>query len=292
MDEIVQREIALACIALLRKNAIAYKLIDNTVNTRSYSCPLPSSNNDEATEPKTKKEAITWLLNIANAPDIAFNQITDALWIVYQRSRPASQTRQWVVRLLLDLAKGEEVAPDDAITAAGTVCALDLRDSEEQQEAVKILQALANRRDILFRDTVEAAHALYVYSPKGSRARELGAEMLLIQARWPDITSAQALEAALALAYVRGRGTLAKDWNRAIQVLIELAQQPGLSFEDAAILNNDGTSIYSNKKLIKQQLEAKKQMWETVSQRLDLTAEQRAETEQQVENYISHLRYV
>jgi hypothetical protein len=292
MDEIVQHKIALACIALLRKNAIAYKQASDDDSIKGSSCSLPSSKNNDVTEPKTKKEAITWLLNVANEPDITFDQVTDALWIVYQRSRPASQTRQWVVHLLLDLAKQEDVAPDDATTAVRTVCALDLQDSEEQQEAVRILLALANRRDILFRDTVEAAHALYIDNPKGSQARELGAEMLLTQARWSDVTAAQALEAALALAYVRGHGTLAKDWNRAIQVLIELAQQPDLSFEDAIVLDNQGTSVHSNKKLLKQQLEAKKQMWETVGKRSDLTPEQQAEVEQQVKNYISHLSYV
>jgi hypothetical protein len=291
MDEIVQHEITLACITLLHKNAIAYKQTTNVI-TQGASCSLSSNTSDDVTEPKTKKEAITRLLNVANEPDITFNQVNDALWIVYQKSRPDSQTRQWVVRLLLDLAKREDVAPDDATTAARTICALDLPDSEEQQEAIRILLTLANRRDILFGDTVEAAHALYVNNPRGSRARELGAEMLLTQARWPDITAAQAQEAALALAYVRGHGTLAKDWNRAIQVLIELAQRPDLSFEDAVILNNQEASVSSNKKLLKQQLEAKKQMWEAVRQRPDLTPEQQAEAEQQVKNYISCLNYI
>ena len=292
MDEIVQHEITLACIALLRKNAIAYKLASDAESTQGPSCSLPSSKNNDVSEPKTKKEAIIWLLNVANEPDITFNQVTDALWIIYQRSRPASQTRQWVVHLLLDLAKQEDVAPDDAIAAASTICALDLQDSEEQQEAIRILLALANRRDILFRDTVEAAHALYVNSPKGSRARELGAEMLLTQARWSDTTPVQAQEAAQALAFARYRGgMLVKDRNRAIQVLIELTQRPDLSFEDAGIIDDQGMSIYSDKKLIKQQLEAKKRMWEVVEQRSDLTPEQHAYVEQQIKEYISRLKY-
>lgn len=292
MDETIQHKISQACIAVLRKNATAYQLTSNTENTQDSSCPLPSNKNNKVTEPKTKKEAITWLLNLTSEPDTTFDQITDALWIIYLRSRSASQTRQWIVHLLLDLAKQEDVAPDDATTAARTICALDLPDAEEQQEAIRILLTLANRRDILFGDTVEAAHALYVNNPRGSRARELGAEMLLTQARWPDITAAQAQEAALALAYARGYGTLAKDWNRAIQVLIELAQRPDPSFEDAVILNNQEASVSSNKKLLKQQLEAKKQMWEAVGQRPDLTPEQQAEAEQQVKNYISRLNYI
>src|SRR5262249_3911460 len=157
---------------------------------------------------------------------------------------------------------------------------LEPQGSQEQQEAVQILLDLAKRRDIFFGDAVEAAYQLYIQSPKGSQARELGAEMLLAQARWPDVTVAQAQEAALALAFARGRGMLSKDWNRAIEVLIELAQRPGLSFEDAVVLDERRCSVDSNKALVKQQLAAKKQMWEAVALRSDLTPAQRLEVEQ------------
>jgi hypothetical protein len=284
MDENVQDEITQACIALLRKNAAARQQANAPI-MGGYGCPLPSRNDSNSSEPKTKKEAIAWLLKVADESDVSFNQVIDALLLIYMRSRPPSQTRQWIVQLLLDLAKREDIAVSDAINAAGTICGLDLQDSQEQQEAVQILLALAKRRDIYFGDAVEAAYQLYIPSPKGSRARELGAEMLLAQARWPDITVAQAQEAAQALAFARGRGMVAKDWNRAIQALIELAQRPGLSFEDAVIIDDQRVSIHSNKALLKQQRAAKKRMWEAVALRDDLTPEQRAEVAEAIQVY-------
>lgn len=285
MDENVQQEITLACIALLHKNAVAYQQVNHDSVTGGSCCPFPSRKGSGLSEPQTKKEAIAWLLKVASEPNITFDQVIDALWIVYKRSRPSSQTRQWVVQLLRDLARREDIAATDAINAAGTLCALDLPGSPEQQEAVRILLALAKRRDIFFGDTVEAALTLCIQSPKGSQARERGVEMLLAQARWPDITVAQAQEAAQALAFARGRGMLSKDWNRAIQTLIELAQRPDLSFEDAMVLDDQRISVYSNKALVKQQLAAKKQMWEAVAQRPDLTLAQHSEVAQAIKDY-------
>jgi hypothetical protein len=289
MDENVQHEITLACIALLHKNAVAYQQANASSSTGGYCCPVPSRKGSVLPEPKTKKEAIAWLLKVASEPDTTFDQVIDALWIVYKRSRPSSQTRQWVVHLLLDLARREESAANDAIRAAGPLCTFDLQGSQEQQEAVRILLALAKRRDIFFGDTVEAAHTLYIQSPKGSQARELGVEMLLAQAHWPDTTVAQAQEAAQALAFARGPGMLSKDWNRAIQALIELAQRPDLSFEDAVVLDDQRSSVDSTKALVKQQLAAKKQMWEAVAQRPDLTLAQRPEVAQAIKDYTEAL---
>lgn len=283
MNEDVQHEVTRACIALLHKHA-------KTLGTVGYSCTLPSRKESALIEPKTKRDAISWLLKRADEPDMTFDQVIDALWIIYKRSRPSSQTRHWIVQLLLDLAKREDIVVRDAINAAGTICALAPQDSQEQQQAVQILLALARRRDISFSDTVEAAYQLYIQSPKGSLARELGAEMLLAQAHWPDITVAQAQEAAQALAFARGRGMLSKDWNRAIHVLIELTQRPDLSFEDAVILDDQRISVDSNKALVKQQQAAKMQMWKAVSLRSDLTPTQHLEVAQAIQDYTQILK--
>ena len=285
MNENVQHEIMRACLVLLHNNAIVYQQANAGNLTGGASCPLPSREGRVLREPKTKKEALAWLLKVASEPENTFDQVLDALWIVYKRSRSSSQTREWVVQFLLDIARREDITANDAIQAAGTLCALDIQDSQQLQEAVEVLLALANRRDIFFGDTVEAAHTLYVQSPIGSPARERGAEMLLTQAHWPDITVAQAQEAAQALAYARGKGMRSKDWNRAIQVLIELAQRPDLSFEDVLVLDDKRMCVHSNKALVKQQLTAKKQMWKTMAQRSDLTPTQYLEVSQALQDY-------
>jgi len=277
MDENVQQEVMQACLALLHRvsqQADARGLTGDALPTVQVS-PRPT----------TKKAALAWLCKSVSEPESTFDQALDALWIVYKRSRPSSQTRAWVVQFLLDLAKREALAVPEAIQIAGTVCAFGLQDSPQQQEAVAILLALAQRRDLFFGDTVEAAHTLYVQSPKGSLARAQGAEMLLAQARWPDITVAQAQEAAQALAFARGRGMQSKAWNLAISVLIELARRPDLSFEEAKILDDQRISVSSTKALVKHQLAAKKQMWESVAQRSDLTSAQRAEVVQALQEY-------
>lgn len=285
MDENIQHEITVACTALLNKRSVAYQQANAAAITGGYCCPVPSRKGNVSDEPKTKKEAIAWLLKITSAADVTCNQMLDALWIVSKRSRPSSQTRQWVAQLLLDLAKQEDITANDAINVAGTICALGPQGSPEQQEAIQILLALANRRDIFFGATVEAAHTLYTQNPKGSQARDLGAEMLLTQARWPDITIAQAQEAALALAYVRDHGMQSRDWDQAIQVLIELAQRPDISFEDAVILDEQRSCVHANKALVRQQCRAKKQMWEGLAQRSDLTPTQRLEVVQAINDY-------
>src|ERR1700676_624032 len=92
MDENVQHQITLACIALLQKNAVESHGARKRTGRRS---------------PTTKKESIEVLLKAASEPDIAFEDVTDALWIIFKRSRPASQSREWVTQLLLDLGQQE-----------------------------------------------------------------------------------------------------------------------------------------------------------------------------------------
>src|SRR5438552_14240380 len=84
MDENVQQKITLACIALLQKNAAD--------SQQARQCPGRRS-------PTTKKEAIVLLLKAGSEPDITLANVTDALWIIFKRSKPASQTRQWVTQL-------------------------------------------------------------------------------------------------------------------------------------------------------------------------------------------------
>ena len=55
MDENVQHEITLACVALLQKNAANYQ--------KARKCSV-------LREPKTKREAIALLLKAASEPDI------------------------------------------------------------------------------------------------------------------------------------------------------------------------------------------------------------------------------
>ena len=143
--------------------------------------------------------------------------------------------------------------------------------------------ALAKRRDIPFGETVEAAHSLYVQSPHGSQERQQAIEMLLAQTHWPDITVAQAQEAVLALCYASAYRS--KERKQAIQALIEVIRRPGLSFEDAVVLDDERAIIDSTRALHQQQWAAKKQMWETIAQRTDLTSEQRAQVLTALEDY-------
>src|SRR5207244_4515980 len=92
MDENVQHKIALACIAFLQKNAA-----DSQRARRRNGLG----------EPTTKREAIELLLKAGSEPEITLENVRDALWIIYKRSRPASQTRQWVMQLLRDLGQQE-----------------------------------------------------------------------------------------------------------------------------------------------------------------------------------------
>src|SRR5438128_2241034 len=186
------------------------------------------------------------------------------------------------MQLLFELVYREDITASDAVEVATALYVLSSPGTREQQEAVQILLTLANRRDIPFSDTVEAAHSLYIQSPQGSKERKLASEMLLAQAHWPDTTVAQAQEAALALCYASAYRP--KERNRAIQALIELTRRPVLSFEDAVVLDNNAM-IASTSSLVKQQLAAKKQMWETVAQRSDLTSEQHAQLAEALEYY-------
>lgn len=270
MDQNIQREITQACIALIQKNAASGQ------GTRQRS-PLG--------EPKTKKEAIQWLLKAAHDPDITIEKVTDALWVVYKRSKPASQARQWVMQLLLDLVRREDILASDAIEVASALYSLSDPGSDEREEAIEILLKLAQRRDIPFHDTVEAAHALYLQSPKGSKEHQRATEMLLEQARWPDTTVAQAQEAALALCYASGYRS--QERKQAIQALLELTRRPDLSFEDAVVLENNGMFVAGFGTLAKQELTARRQTWETITQRPDLTPEQRTQAAEKLEYYKS-----
>ncbi len=107
--------------------------------------------------------------------------------------------------------------------------------------------------------------------------------MLLAQAHWPDTTVAQAQEAALALSHASAYRS--KERKQAIQALIELTGRPDLSFEDAVVLDYESAIQGSTRALEQQQRAAKKQMWETVAQRPDLTAEQRAQVVKAFEDY-------
>ena len=266
MDENVQHKITLACIALLQKNTADYQQARKRTGLRG---------------PTTKREAIEFLLSAASEPDITLENVTDALWIIFKRSKPASQTRQWVTQLLFDLMRREDINAHDTVEVATALYLLSPQGSQEQQEAVQVLLALAKRRDIPFEDIVEAAHSLYLQSPKGSKERQQAIEMLLAQAHWPDTTVAQ--EAALALSHASAYRS--KERKQAIQALIELTGRPDLSFEDAVVLDYESAIQGSTRASEQQQRAAKKQMWETVAQRPDLTAEQRAQVVKAFEDY-------
>lgn len=273
MDENIQQKITLACASLLQKSAADYGQVRERAGLR---------------EPPTKREAVELLLKAASEPDTTLVNVTDALWIVYKRSRPASQTRQWVTQLLFDLMKREGIIARDAIELATSLYLLSSRDSQEQQTAIQALLALAKRRDIPFGDSVEAAHSLYVqaryaYGSRASKERQLASEMLLTQARWPGTTTAQAQEAALALCYASPYRS--KERNQSIQALIEIMGRSDLTFEDAEVLDYQRDSQGGAKALVQQQLAAKKRMWETVAQRPDLTSAQRAEVIKALEDY-------
>ena len=268
MHENVQQQITLACMALLQKNAADSQQARKHTDRRS---------------PTTKKEAIELLLLAASEPGITLENVTDALWIISKRSKPASQTRQWVTQLLFDLVRQEDITASDAVEVATAFYLLSPQGSREQQEAFQQLLALAKRRDIPFGETVEAAHSLYVQSPHGSQERQQAIEMLLAQAHWPDTTVAQAQEAALALCYASAYRS--KERTQGIQALIEVIRRPGLSFEDAIVLDDERAIIGSTRALHQQQWAAKKQMWETIAQRTDLTSEQRAHVLTALEDY-------
>ncbi len=273
MESNIQHEIALACITLLQKNAVD---------------PDKTRKRNGLGDPKTNQEAIAWLLKAGSEPDITLENVMDALWKIYKRNKPASQTRQWVTQLLLDLGQQEEITSCDAIEVATSLYLLSPQGSPEQQEGIRRLLALAKRRDIPFGDTVEAAHALYMQSPKRSKERQQGADTLLEQARWPDTTAAQAQEAALALCYASP--IWSKERIQSVEVLIELTRRPGLSFEDAVVLDYERATQYSAKALQQQQWVAKKQMWEIIAQRADLTSEQHTQVVKAIEDYGQILR--
>jgi hypothetical protein len=277
MDENVQQKIAQACIALLGKDAAN--------DSQERACSIQSQ---EEVGPSTKKEAIEWLLNAASEQDISLQDVTDALWIIFKRSRPGSKTRHWVTRLLFDLMQREGNTPGDAIELAKTLYHLSPQDSQEHQAAFQALLALAKRRDIPFGDAVEAAYALYWQSPHRSQERRQASEMLLEQARWPDITAAQMHEAALALCHVSPYRS--EERKQAIQALLEVYERPDLTFEDAENLDYVRSVQASNKALQRQQLAAKKRMWEAVALRPDLTSEQRSKIARAIEDYRNFLQ--
>ena len=188
-----------------------------------------------------------------------------------------------MTQLLFDLVRQEDITASDAVEVATAFYLLSPQGSREQQKAVQQLLALAKRRDIPFGEAVEAAHNLYVQSPQKSQERQQAIEMLLAQAQWPDTTVAQAQEAVLALCYASAYRS--KERKQAIQALIEVIRGPGLSFEDVVVLDYEGSIIDSTRVLKQQQWAAKKQMWETIGQRADLTSEQRALVAKALEDY-------
>ena len=268
MDERAWQKITLACIALLQKNAAD----DQQVRKRT-----------EYRTPTTKKEALALLLSVASEPDITFERVTDALWIIFKRSKPASSTRQWVTHLLLNLLRQAEKTARDAIEVATALYIFSSECSQEQQEAIQALLALARRRDIPFNDTVEAAHSLYHQSTYGSQEHQQAMEMLLTQAHWPDTTAAQAHEAASALC--NASAYRSPERKQAIQALIELTRRPDLSFEDAVVLDDKRIVMGSTRALVQQQWAAKKQMWESIEKRADLNTEQHAQVRTALEDY-------
>jgi hypothetical protein len=225
----------------------------------------------------------SWLLKAGSDPEITFLNVTDALWIVYQRSKIVSQTRQWLTQLTYTLMQREDIAICDVIQLARTFYVLSLPGSQEQKEAIKRLMELAKRRDIAWIDTVEAAFALCVETPLESEERQWGLEMLLTQARWSDITIAQAHETAMARCYASRLRS--NELKPGIHMLVELMQRPDLTFEDALILDDNRTSYGNIKALVKQQLTAKRRMWQTIAQRSDLTAEQHILVDQALKDY-------
>ena len=101
--------------------------------------------------------------------------------------------------------------------------------------------------------------------------------MLLTQARWPDITMKQSVEAATALCHASPLRS--KERDEGIQVLLELAQHPHLSVEDALTfitLDFDFVTIIDTTSALlkKRQLAVRKQMLQALAQRSDLTSEQ------------------
>lgn len=291
MDENIQHEITQICIALLQKSAGGELQVRHIcfVNEEDEEGLRPLKEL-EAQRPKTKKDAIAWLLKEASHPDSTMEDMLDALEVLSLRSKPASQTRQWVIQLLRDLLTRDESIASDSLEIATELYVVSPPDSDERQEAIDYLMAMARRRDIPFTDTVEAAHSLYVQSPRGSKEKQQAANILLEQAHWPDTTAAQAEEAAMALC--NASSSRAKERSQAIEAAIAVYQRPNLSFEDAVALDCYGPEntclgmiAASTKKLEKQQREAKRQMWESVAQRPDLTAEQRAKAETILEAY-------
>jgi hypothetical protein len=221
-------------------------------------------------------------------PDVTVENVLDALWVVFKRSRPGSLTRQWVTQLLFDLVRQKGITAPDAIELASTLYNLSQRDSHEQRTAIQTLLTLARRRDIPFSDAVEAAHSLYaqaVYAqgPRGAKERQQASQMLLEQTRWPDITATQAQEAALALCYAAPYRS--QERNQSILALIEVTRRSYLTFEDVIELDYQRSTQGGTRALHQQQLIAKKRMWETVAQRPDLTPEQRAEAVRAIEDY-------
>jgi hypothetical protein len=285
MDENIQHDITQICIALLQKSAASeLKARQFFVVGESDEEGLRRLKELEAQRPKTKKEATALLLQTASHPDITMKDMLDALEVLYFRSKSVSQTRQWIIQLLRDLLARDDSTASDAIEIATELYVVSPPDSYERQEALEYLLAMARRRDIPFTDTVEAAHSLYVQSPRGSKEKQQAADMLLEQAHWPDTTAAQAEEAALALCHASS--SRMKEKSQAIEAAIEVYHRPNLSFEDAVALDcygpentSFGMIAASTKTLEQQQREAKRQMWEAVAQRPDLTAEQRAKVD-------------
>src|SRR5216683_6586230 len=128
MHENVQHEITLACIALLQKNAADSQ---------------KARKRNVLREPKTKREAIALLLKAGSEPYTIFENVMDALRIVFKRSKRASRTRQWVTQVLFDLVWREDITASDAVEVASALYSFSPQGLREQHEAVQILLAVA-----------------------------------------------------------------------------------------------------------------------------------------------------
>jgi hypothetical protein len=189
--------------------------------------------------------ALQYLLDLPQAPEASFEQATDALWTLYESHPPGAPLRHQVATLLFELAQ---------------------------------------RRDVPFSDAVEAAHTLYHLArrKRTPQEKDRAIRLLLEQARWPGISMEQSIEAALALGYASPFHS--QERNQAANALIELAQRPHLSAEDAlAVIDN--CTLASTAALVRQQEESKHRLLLQLVERDDLTAEQVAKVQDALRSY-------
>lgn len=134
MDENIQHEITQSCIALLQKSAAGeLKARPIFVVSESDEEGRRRLEELEAQRPKTKKDAAALLLKAASDPDITSKDMLDALEVLYFRSKPASQTRQWIIQLLRDLLARDDSIASDALEIAAELYVVSPPDSYERR---------------------------------------------------------------------------------------------------------------------------------------------------------------